>query len=75
MTREEIEMLLNLLRKFNQTCGESILEMEVKIMNYAVSTPLFKVREGVYMDDKMAYEFDMQNGEDKAEKYSIRDRE
>jgi len=44
MTREEIETLLALLRKFNQACGESILEIEVKIVNYARSTPLFAER-------------------------------
>ncbi len=74
MNREEFEMLLHLLRKFNQDSGESILDMEIKIVNFAKSTPLFQVRESVFMDDKMAYEHDMQMGEDKLEKYQERER-
>lgn len=74
MTREEFEMLLALLRKFNQTSGESILEMEVKIVNFARSTPIFQVREGVFMDDKMAYEYDMAKMEENAERYEERER-
>ncbi len=74
MTRVEFETLLALLRKFNQQSGESILEMEIKIVNFAKSTPLFQVREGIFMDEKMAYEHDMANMEDRAEKYEERER-
>jgi len=64
MEKAEIEQLLLLLRKFNQNSGTSILEMEIKIIEYARSTPIFKVRDGVFMDEKMAYEYDMQKMED-----------
>ncbi len=74
MTRSEFETLLALLRKFHLTSGENILEMEIKIVNFAKSTPIFKVREGVFMDDKMAYEYDMQNMEDKLERAAERER-
>lgn len=56
MTRQEIESLINLLRKFNESTGENIVEMEMKVIRYAASTPLFQVREGIFMDDKMAFE-------------------
>ncbi len=74
LTRSEFEMLLALLRKFHLTSGENILDMEVKIENFAKSTPLFKVREGVFMDEKMAYAYDMEHYEDKVERAMDRER-
>ncbi len=58
MKRDEFELLLTLLRKFHHVSGEKILDVEIKIVDFMQSTPLFKVRDGVFMDDKMAYEYD-----------------
>ena len=68
MTREEYEQLLFLLRKFHIDSGVSILQIEMNIIEFARSTPLFKVREGVFMDEKMAYEYDMQKMDDTHDK-------
>ncbi len=68
MTKQELMDLFEKLNKLAEEFGIDVLDVQMKISNLpAMATSIFQVREGVYMDHKMAAEYDSARADEKAE--------